>query len=112
MTDGSVKIYKREDITPPGGLPVCTWSVIGEEYYTERTVGYNRLYTAMQNSERIDMLIRIPRRYDVDTSCTVTLEPFTHVDEDRYRVAQIQQTDSDGLPFTDLSLERLVDIDA
>lgn len=73
-----------------------------EHYFGELTVGYGRLYAARQQNERIDMEIRVWRDRNIHTG------DIAVVFGARYRVCQAQQrADEDGLPVTDLALERL-----
>ena len=84
-------------------------------YYADMTIGVNRWYTAQQHGDRPDHLVRVQRVYDLKVGTDrVLLSPFAWRDmEGAYKITQIQQvTDSDGLPATDLTLERDDGIDA
>lgn len=93
----------------PGGMPVDTYAEYYQGYYAERTVGVNRYWTAKSNQDQIDQLVRIHRLGSVRTNDLVRLAPFYDTAEaGAYKVLQVQHVeDEDGLPATDLSLERV-----
>lgn len=114
--DGVVYLYRAMNTAENGKMPKLTYSLLTHEYYSARTVGFNRYYTAQQNGARIDAMLRIPRRYDLEqaqSDIVAVLAPFSHTDGSVYRIIQIQQIDdSDNLPATDITLERWEGIDA
>ena len=85
LGDGIVTIYRQEDTAQPGEMPEYAY------------------YTAMAHDDRTDMLIEVQR--------TRELSPATdraEIGGAYYRITQVQQvTDDDGLPMTDLALERV-----
>ena len=87
-----------------------TWG----SYYESRTVGVNRYYTAQQFGDRADVLVRVPRTYLIGPAeDRITLSPYSHEDGNAYRITQKQDVlDDDGLPATDLTLERDDGLDA
>lgn len=95
-------------------MPVLKYTQIWGSYYEDRTVGIQRYYTAMQHDSRVDAMVRVNRTYEVQPAGDrVVLSPFSHEDGSAYRIIQIQQVlDDDGLPATDLTLERDDRIDA
>ena len=86
-----------------------TYKQIWGAYYQDRTIGIQRWYTAQQHGDRPDFLVRVPRTWELSTATDrVILEPFGWQDNGgAYRIVQIQQVlDDNGLPATDLTLER------
>jgi len=97
FNDGIVKIYKSET-----GQNL---TLIQTLRYTERTVGYNRFYKALERDIEIDLIIRCPRieilRKDTDILVAVLNG------ENRYRVIQIQFPEDKVPPVMDLTLEKV-----
>lgn len=59
MTDnGLLKLYTLKNIATAGEMPKQALVEVGTAYYSERTVGYNRIYAAMGADQQIDMLVR------------------------------------------------------
>ena len=104
FNDGVVDIYSVENIAESGNMPHegLISKYIGLRY-EERTVGMNRFWSAMQNSVKIDMLIRAPRLRDVSTQDIAILS----IDNKQYKIKQIQYPPDVQPPVMDLSLERL-----
>lgn len=108
LDSGILKI-KRKTVQPPmGEMPVETWNEIFTGYYGSRTVGYNRFWTAMQNLDRIDLLVRI-QRFPASTEDRAVLTPMeADATGGTYNILQVQHLeDEDGLPVTDLTLQRM-----
>lgn len=110
---GVMFLHRGANVAEPGEAPELVYVQIWGANYENRTVGVQRYYTAMEHANRADLLIRVPRYYAVSpTTDRVTLSPVDHLDDGTYRVAQVQQvTDSDGLPATDITLERMDALD-
>lgn len=93
-----------------------TYAKFCGSYYQDRTVGVQRWYTAQQHGDRPDMVVRVQRTWALSTATDrATLAPFGWKDKNpgAYKIVQVQQvTDEDGLPVTDLTLERDDGIDA
>lgn len=104
---GICEVWRESISTPSGTLPQTTTTKVFASYYGERTVGFNRYWTAMAQDNRIDLLIRI-QRFAVSTADKVVLDPVTpDGTAGTYNVLQVQHLeDEDGLLVTDLSLER------
>lgn len=104
---GTLSVRRGVDVTPPGGMPEIDYRVIWTSYYAERTVGVTRWFNAQQYDARPDLLVRVPRIYDLNVeSDIVRLSPYSHKDDHKYLIIQIQHvTDDDGLPATDLTLQ-------
>lgn len=112
---GELTIYKKTNVAEPGRMPVASYTRGETLCYADLTVGISRYNQARQNDALIDLLVRVPRTYGVRANDVVTIRPYSHpVDESElYAVYQAQlTTDEDGLPVTDLSLERYEGIDA
>ena len=109
LDSGVVTIEKPAFAEADGLKPTKTWTTAGTYCYGERTVGAVRFYNALQADTEVSMLIRIPRTYEVTTACRAKIAPYSHQDSGvPFRIVQVQQLeDEDGLPCTDLSLERM-----
>lgn len=83
-------------------------------YYGEKTVGINRFYTAKAHDDRADLLIQISRCPEISTADRCALRCYGRgKGKIYYKILQVQHvTDEDGLPATDLTLERIDSIDA
>lgn len=84
-------------------------------YYADKTIGITRWYTAQQHGDRPDMVVQVQRTWELKVGTDrVILSPFGWKDDGAaYKIVQIQQVlDDDGLPMTDLTLERDDGIDA
>lgn len=101
-------------MSPAGTMPVLKYKQIWGSYYEDRTIGIQRYYTAMQHDNRVDAMVRVQRTYELaPADDRVILSPYSHQDGNAYRIIQLQQVlDDDGLPVTDLTLERDDGIDA
>ena len=110
---GTLELRRGTNTAPAGAAPVLTYEPVWGCYYEARTVGLTRWYTAMEHADRVDLVVRVPRYYGVLTATDrVVLTPVDHEDDGLYKVVQVQQvSDEDGLPATDLSLERTGDLD-
>ena len=101
-------------MSPAGSMPVLKYAQIWGSYYADRTIGIQRYYTAMQHDNRVDAMVRVQRTYELKPADDrIILSPYSHEDGNAYRIIQLQQVlDDDGLPVTDLTLERDDRIDA
>lgn len=74
-----------------------------KQQFGELTVGFARNSAALQNNQRVDMLVRILRNRAIET------DDRCLVGGAYYYIRQVQhKADEDGLLVTDLSLERLM----
>ena len=114
LDSGVLTIWRGENISPAGGMPVMQHQNIFQGYYGEKTVGITRWYTGQQHGDRPDIVVQIQRIYGLKTGTDrVTLAPFTHEDGGSYKINQFQQVvNEENLPMTDLTLERDDGIDA
>lgn len=113
---GTLAVLRGANTAPPGGMPEMGYTHVWASCYAEKTVGTTRFYAAKQYGQRPDALVRIPRVHHLNTAADIVkLHPYAYKDENEYSILQIQQvTDDDGLPATDLSLQRvdIAEIDA
>lgn len=105
---GIVTIYRITAVDADGGLPEETYSEVFKSCYGEKVVGFSRYFTAQSVNDQIDLLLEI-QRYRVSNADIVEVESITDPDTNGfYKVIQVQHIDdTDGLPVTDLSLQRL-----
>lgn len=72
-------------------------------WYGEKTVGMSRYYAAAQANVRADMLVQV----ESNSALAADLYAVAEAGE-QYRIVQVQRVaDEDGLPWMDLTLERL-----
>lgn len=113
LDSGVATIYAPVNTAEKGDLPVLSYTrEVFKSYYADRTVGVNRYYKAKDYDNQADILIRIQRK-GISTACRCRLEPY--LDEDLggfYKILQVQYiTDDDGQPATELTLERIENLD-
>ena len=114
LDSGTLTVWRGTNTSPAGSMPVLKYAQIWGSYYADRTIGIQRYYTAMQHDNRVDAMVRVQRTYELaPADDRVILSPYSHQDGNAYRIIQLQQVlDDDGLPVTDLTLERDDGIDA
>lgn len=114
LDSGTLTVWRGANASPPGGKPEMHYTQIWASCYQLRTVGVNRWYTAQQHGDRSDLLVRVQRTYTIrPAQDLVILTPYDHQDTAAYRITLKQDImDEDGLPATDLTLERSAGIDA
>lgn len=114
LDSGTLTAWRGSNTAPAGSMPNITYQQIWVSYYEDRTVGIQRYFTAMQHDSRVDAMVRVQRTYELQAAGDrVVLSPYSHEDGNAYRIIQLQQVlDDDGLPVTDLTLERDDGIDA
>ena len=111
---GIATIYAGRNTAKKGEKPNIVYDrEYCRSYYGNRTVGLNRFYRAKEFDERADILIRVDRNGGITTNHKCKLEPFESLDATgTYKIIMVQQvTDEDGLPATDLTLERIEGIE-
>lgn len=107
LGDGIVTVVREVNVAEKGRLPKYEYTEICKSYYAQKTVGMNRYYIAKGQNDNIDMLIRIQHSNDIHPATDKA-----RIDNEYYRITQLQQIiDEDGLPMTELSLERIEDIE-
>lgn len=114
LDSGTLTAWRGANTAEAGKMPALKYTQIWGSYYEDRTVGIQRYYTAMQHDSRVDAMVRVQRTYELQpASDRIVLSPYSHEDGSAYRIIQLQQVlDDDGLPVTDLTLERDDGIDA
>lgn len=114
LDSGTLTVWRGTNASPAGSMPVLKYAQIWGSYYADRTIGIQRYYTAMQHDNRVDAMVRVQRTYELKPADDrIILSPYSHEDGNAYRIIQLQQVlDDDGLPVTDLTLERDDAIDA
>lgn len=114
LDSGMLTVWRGENASPPGGMPKPSYTRIWASYYGEKTVGVTRWYTAQQHGDHPDLLVEVQRTWELRVGTDrVVLFPAAYEDRGSYKITQVQQvTDENGLPMTDLTLERDDGIDA
>lgn len=114
LDSGVLTAWRGANKAPAGGMPVMEYEQVWGSYYENRTIGVTRYYTAQQHGDRADVIVRVQRTYEIKPAeDRIILEPYDHKDGNAYRVTQKQDViDDDGLPATDLTLERDDGLDA
>lgn len=103
LDSGIVTIYRQENIAEAGDMPQYGWTQVWQSFYGEKTVGVGRYYVAMAQNDQIDLLIEVQRNRQLSAATD-----RAELDGTYYRIVQIQHVqDDDGLPMTDLALERI-----
>lgn len=107
LDSGTLSVWRGANLAPSGGMPDFSYEKIWETRYAERTVGVSRFYSAKQYGQSPDYLVRVPRNYSVKAdSDIVKIFPFSHLDENEYRIIQVQHIlDEDGIPVMELTLQ-------
>lgn len=113
LDSGIATIYAPVNTAEKGNLPVLSYTrEVFKSYYADRTVGINRYYKAKDFDNQADLLIRIQRK-GISTACRCRLEPSLDVElEGFYKILMVQHiVDDDGQPATELTLERIENLD-
>lgn len=111
---GEITFFTKSNSAQNGLMPVGSYTPIMTTCYSDLTVGVSRFNQAKQNDAIIAMLLRIPRTHVLNSGDVATLAPYAYDAGDAiYQVYQVQYTEDDnGLPVTDVSLERYRGLDA
>lgn len=102
IDNGLLTLYALDNVADPGDMPREALAEIGKAYYSERTVGYNRLYAALGADQQIDMLVRCHNIEIPAKAGYVILE-----DGEQYRISAKQKIV--GRDAVDLTLVRVED---
>ena len=102
FNDGLVKIYAVENIAENGAMPVEKLKIKQQLRYHERTVGYGRFWTALQNNVRVKYVLRCQRLREISTQDIAIPN-----DGKQYRIIQVQYPEDITPPVMDLTLEKL-----
>lgn len=90
----------------PGSMASRDGVLFHRGWYGERTVGLTRFYTARQNNDRVDRLIRILRE---GAWAEIGAEDYCVLSDGyRYRIVQVQliRDEEAGADVLDVSVER------
>jgi hypothetical protein len=101
---GKLKLYDLVNTAAEGDAPVEKLLFMGEEFYSEKTVGYNRIYAAMGANEKIDKVVRC---FNTDLPNANAVKYAILEDGKQYQITVKQMiVDED---CTDLTLVRVED---
>ena len=114
FNDGIATVFAPVQNGKPGEKPKQEYTnQVFISYYGQKTVGVQRYWNASAHDDKADLLIEIQRFSGASTEQRVQLTP--HVDTGLagyYKILQFQHVaNNDGLPATDLTLERIDAID-
>lgn len=111
LDSGVATVWRGRNAAPAGALPNYVYDKkITSSYYADKTVGLQRFWTAKAHDDRADLLVEIERCSAISAAedqCEIA--PYMDLDAaGMYKILQVQQvTDNDGLPKTDLTLQRI-----
>lgn len=114
LDSGVATIWRGRNTAPPGGKPVMEYDQrFFRSYYGDKTVGFARFWTAQAHDSQANFLVEICRNAGISTADRCQLAPYLDTGEEGYyKILQVQHLlDEDGLPVTDLTLERIDAID-
>ncbi len=114
MDSGIATIWRSELMSNPGEMPKESFTKeYFKSYYGNKTVGFARYWTAKAHDSQANFLIEIQRNAGITTADRCQLEPYLDQEvSGYYKILQVQHLeDEDGLPVTDLTLERIDCID-
>ena len=114
LDSGIAIILKPVPVSRRGEKPKVEYTEEhGRSCYCEKTGGMQMCWTAKGHQATVDVLVRIQRDAGVRTEYRCRLIPSgDSATGGLYRILQVQQVlDEDGNPATDLSLERIDDIE-
>ena len=104
--DGIINIYRLTNAADNGLMPNMTKTLFVSEFFEFRTVGYRRYFAASGVNMQIDAIVRIWENRSITNGMIAT------IGSDDYRIIQIQHLyDDDGLRVTDISLQRIAEIE-
>lgn len=115
LDSGVLSVFEAENTAEKGEKPVLQYKrKIAESYYAQKTVGTTRFWNAKAQDNQIDLLLRIQRNAHISPAHRCFVQDFTSTAiQGWYKILQAQQLmDEDGLPATELSLQRLEGIDS
>lgn len=110
LDSGLLSVFQAENTAEKGEKPKLEYTKkIFESYYADKTVGVSRFWTAKAQDNQIDLLLRIQRNAHVSPIHRCLVQDFSdEAINGWYKILQAQQiTDEDGLPATELSLQRI-----
>lgn len=101
---GIAHFYKNKNAAEPGDMPKKEPTYHVTLRYHRRTVGISRFYTAMQQGQKIDEVIRCPAVPGIEANNLAELP----ANSAWYIVRQVQYPEGTAIPVMDISLERTV----
>lgn len=105
FNDGVVTIYEQKDEGRPGYRAQIVLSKKIQLRFEEQKLGIQRFYSAAQNQQRIERVIRVPRTEKVNAQDVAK----TH-DGKQYRIELVQLVPEVFPPSVDLTLSRIEQI--
>lgn len=104
--DGIVKIYELTNSGANGLMPRMTKVLHSQHFFEYRTVSFRRYFERSGVNMQVDHVIRIWEDRTLKTNM------IRLIGSDYYRIIQVQHMfDEDNLRVTDLSLERVSDLE-
>ena len=105
---GMVTISKLVNVANKGDMPKMAKKTIAEDFFEERTIGYNRQYSAKGVKEQVDLLLRIWYAPDVRIGMAATISDSAYDGE--YHIDNVaHMTDDNGLRVTEITLSAMED---
>lgn len=105
FNDGVVTIFEQKDEGKPGYQVQIALSKKIQLRFEEQKLGIQRFYSAAQNQQRIERVIRVPRTEKVNAQDVAK----TH-DGKQYRIELVQLVPEVFPPSVDLTLSRIEQI--
>ena len=107
LDSGVITIYRQTLVSSPGEIPKYDNVELWSSYFGNKTIGLTRYYTAKSHNDNIDLFVEVQRN-DAISAATDKAK----IGNCWYRIVQVQHIlDDDGLPMTDLTLERVSGIE-
>lgn len=104
--DGILTIYQLTNTRTNGLMPSFTKTEVARHFFVYRTVGYGRYFRASGVNMQVDAVCRIWEDRSIRADMVVV------IDKETYRILQVQHLyDENNIRVTDLSLERVNDLD-
>lgn len=103
FNDGVVKVYGVTDTSTPGNKPTEGLTLKQTLRYKERTVGFNRFFTALQHAIKVQYVLRCPKVLGITTQDVAIPN-----DGKQYRILQVQYPEDVDPPVMDLTLEEVL----
>lgn len=104
--DGILTIYQLINEADNGLMPSFKKEKVAEHFFVYRTVGYGRYFRRSGVNMQVDSICRIWEDRSIKANMTV------EIDGEFYRIVQVQHLyDENNIRVTDLSLERVSEID-
>lgn len=102
--DGVLTLYSQQDDAEPGYQPKPKLVKEAELRFEERKLGIQRYYSAAQNQQRVERLLRVPR-------IAINAQDVVKIHDGRmYRVELVQAVPDVFPPSLDLTLSRIEQI--